>query len=186
MFIEHATGEVGVGTTTPSYRLDVAGDSRTFGSTNAVQYIESRRYNLTYGGSALIFNSPRSDTADLGTQTGRGMIYVPGQNTTTASIMYMSATTSGLTSNALPSALQSYIKVVGSSTSINASTNYIELGAWNSTGVLTAYGTGIVNISTTLLLTPRTGSLPFTPWSFAVNQTGRYSSNATAWALDRT
>ena len=84
-----AAGNVGIGTAAPAEILALRSSS------SAIQ-IDTNRSNTTYGNAEILLGSPRSDTADGSTVTGRGLISCLGNSTSTTGIVWLQAATASL------------------------------------------------------------------------------------------
>jgi hypothetical protein len=83
------SGKVGIGTGAPAEILALRSSS------SAIQ-IDTNRSNTTYGNAEILLGSPRSDTADGSTVTGRGLLSCLGNSTSTTGIVWLQAATASL------------------------------------------------------------------------------------------
>jgi len=86
-----AAGNVGIGTASPTSKLEVADLS---GATGVE--VSAYRNGTTYGNSYIKFNGPRSNTTDGNTQDGRGAITLLGNSSSNAGSLWINAASATL------------------------------------------------------------------------------------------
>lgn len=137
---------VGIGTNSPQFSVDVLGGLRASAWNNQTVVIESRRNGASYYSSGVQLNAPRSDTADGATVSGRGVVRLDGNSASLASTVLIGANTSGLTVVTAEASIQSYIKTVGVTASGGNAANYTEIGTIGSVPTAKFLGNGNILI----------------------------------------
>jgi hypothetical protein len=94
-----SAGNVGIGTGAPAEILALRSSS------SAIQ-IDTNRSNTTYGNAEILLGSPRSDTADGSTVSGRGLLSCLGSSTSTTGIVWLQAATASLATQLTDTALK--------------------------------------------------------------------------------
>jgi hypothetical protein len=94
-----SAGRVGIGTGAPAEILALRSSS------SAIQ-IDTNRSNTTYGNAEILLGSPRSDTADGSTVTGRGLLSCLGNSTSGTGTVWLQAASASLTTGLTDTALK--------------------------------------------------------------------------------
>jgi hypothetical protein len=94
-----SSGRVGIGTGAPAEILALKSSS------SAIQ-IDTNRSNTTYGNAEILFGSPRSDTADGSTVTGRGLLSCLGNTASGTGTVWLQAASASLTTGLTDTALK--------------------------------------------------------------------------------
>ncbi len=84
-----SSGQVGVGTTSPTEILSLKSSS------SAIQ-IDTNRSDTTYGNAEVLLGSPRLGTEDGSTVAGRGLLSCLGNSTSTTGIVWLQAASASL------------------------------------------------------------------------------------------
>ena len=84
-----SSGRVGIGTNSPAEILALKSSS------SAIQ-IDTNRSDTTYGNAEILLGSPRLDTADGSTVSGRGLLSCLGNSTSTTGIVWLQAASANL------------------------------------------------------------------------------------------